>query len=881
MDGSGRTFGVSHNGDHDNEWASSETSPLLAPAAPPSSSSNRPYPIKTWSAGSTRAMGLHAIGTGPLSGLPLNRPRPSSLYLPSPWQDFSSPSSRPSTRRAGLEILFRKSRNYDDVSSDAALQDQALESTGYRIWYKDYSTIDWIHDLIKERVRLRQLRSIKGFYGFLLNNIDAAQAWILVFLIAISSGFVASLIDIGQEWLTGIKNGYCSNNVFLSRHACCEHGNVAAVLANTACDAWIPWNDPDRSPFGTHELLWSYLVYVAAGAAMATIAAVLVRLTADFREIHDDSSDRSSPLQSSVVVDPDTIKSKPRKIVYHSAGSGIPEVKTILSGFVIRGFLGFKTLVVKSVGLMLSVSSGLSVGKEGPIVHIACCVGNVLSRFFKKYARNEGKRREILSSSAAAGVAVAFGSPIGGVLFSLEEVSYYFPSKTLWKALFCALIATVTVKTVNPIGNGKLTMFEVSYTSSWYFFEIPVFVMLGIICGCYGALFIKCNMWWQKLRANSFLRNHPVTEVFVLALATGAINYSNAFARIGTANLVGQLFAQCPENDPGLGNICSMSEMGTVTSVLLQCLVIKAVLTVITFGSKIPAGIFIPNMAVGACVGRLIGMGLLSLHSMYPRHAFFAECPAEGTCITPVIMMEITGTLLHSVPIMLSVLTAKWVADGFGRQSIYDCIIELNNHPFLETKQELLAHNSVSTAQVMDPVVDTIDIGMTYTIEELEDKLDRLYHTSYGSDGGFPLVEGDNVLVGWIYCAELQHALGEARLASPHQPIFFKKPSYLASTSSTPALNFETTNNRLLGSSRPPSLNIITGQVVEVDEEGNDLGIWCNWSPLTVPMSASMDLVVEIFVKLGAKVLLITKGAGGQVCGALHKKKLIHYLKEA
>jgi chloride channel 3/4/5 len=57
-----------------------------------------------------------------------------------------------------------------------------------------------------------------------------------------------------------------------------------------------------------------------------------------------------------------------------------------------------------------------------------------------------GKRREILSASAAAGVAVAFGAPIGGVLFSLEEVSYYFPMKTMIRSYCCAMVAAVVLK---------------------------------------------------------------------------------------------------------------------------------------------------------------------------------------------------------------------------------------------------------------------------------------------------------------------------------------------------------------------------------------------------------------------------------------------------
>lgn len=58
------------------------------------------------------------------------------------------------------------------------------------------------------------------------------------------------------------------------------------------------------------------------------------------------------------------------------------------------------------------------------MVHIACCIGNIFSYLFPKYGRNEAKKREILSAAAAAGVSVAFGAPIGGVLFSLEEVIF-------------------------------------------------------------------------------------------------------------------------------------------------------------------------------------------------------------------------------------------------------------------------------------------------------------------------------------------------------------------------------------------------------------------------------------------------------------------------
>ena len=100
-----------------------------------------------------------------------------------------------------------------------------------------------------------------------------------------------------------------------------------------------------------------------------------------------------------------------------------------------KGFLGFWTLLIKSICLPLAIASGLSVGKEGPSVHYAVCTGNVISRFFDKYKRNAAKTREILSACAAAGVAVAFGSPIGGVLFSLEV--RFSPFQSLYSTLIC------------------------------------------------------------------------------------------------------------------------------------------------------------------------------------------------------------------------------------------------------------------------------------------------------------------------------------------------------------------------------------------------------------------------------------------------------------
>ena len=87
----------------------------------------------------------------------------------------------------------------------------------------------------------------------------------------------------------------------------------------------------------------------------------------------------------------------------------------------------------------------------------------------------------MLSAAAAAGISVAFGSPIGGVLFSLEQLSYYFPDKTMWQSFVCAMVAAVTLQAFNPFRTGKLVLYQVTYSSGWHGFEMVPFVLLGIV----------------------------------------------------------------------------------------------------------------------------------------------------------------------------------------------------------------------------------------------------------------------------------------------------------------------------------------------------------------------------------------------------------------
>ena len=237
------------------------------------------------------------------------------------------------------------------------------------------------------RRRFRFLRKKHSILGLILEN---SQSWILISLIGISIGFIAGWIDVSAAFLTDLKSGFCTKGWYATRKSCCKY----MMDANEECSEWKDWSAAIL--WFSNLFLVNWFFYIFFSTLYATLCAFLV--------IH---------------------------LSLYAAGSGTAEIKTILGGFMIKGFLGIRTLAIKVIGLPLSVASGLAVGKEGPMIHVASCVGNIFPRLFPKYKGNEAKKREILSASCAAGVAVAFGAPIGGVLFSLEELSSFFPSKTM------------------------------------------------------------------------------------------------------------------------------------------------------------------------------------------------------------------------------------------------------------------------------------------------------------------------------------------------------------------------------------------------------------------------------------------------------------------
>lgn len=539
-----------------------------------------------------------------------------------------------------------------------------------------------------------------------------------------------------------------------------------------------------------------------------------------------------------------------------------------------KGFLGFWTLVIKSVALPLAIASGLSVGKEGPSVHYAVCTGNVISRLFEKYKRSASQTREILSACAAAGVAVAFGSPIGGVLFSLEEMSSYFPLKTMWRSYFCALVATAVLAAMNPFRTGQLVMFQVHYDRSWHFFEVVFYIIIGIFGGLYGAFVMRWNLRAQAFR-KKYLTKYAVLEATLLATGTAIICYSNMFLRIDMTESMEILFLEC-EGAEDYNGLCDKSNRWRMVMSLMIATILRVLLVIISYGCKVPAGIFVPSMAIGASFGRMVGILVQALHEAYPDSVFFAACQPDVPCITPgtyaflgagaalsgimhitvtvvVIMFELTGALTYILPTMIVVGITKAVGELFGKGGIADRMIWFSGFPFLDNKEEHTFGVPVSSVMTSD-IVMIPTTGLT-----MKDLEHLLRQDTYQ---GFPIVEDrvSKILVGYIGRTELRYAIDRVKR---ERSISSNAKCYFSPSSMNPTT---------------PATATTPGPIVTFDAIASssvDFSRFIDSTPVTVHPRLSLETVMELFRKIGPRVILIEYH--GRLTGLVTVKDCLKY----
>lgn len=572
-----------------------------------------------------------------------------------------------------------------------------------------------------------------------------SKTFVTLTAMAIMIGLFAGFIQIFTETLVNWKTGHCARNFLLNKSFCCSEAALE-ILTNSSTTK-ITKNDKSLPYFYLHKRdelqcidqgLWiewdgnfkPFTIFITLSLSFALLSTLLVQYIAPM-----------------------------------ATGSGISEIKVWISGFEYKSnFLNLTTLIVKSIALPLAISSGLSLGKEGPSVHYATCCAFLMTNWLLKKKLTYSSQFEYLTAGGSAGVAVAFGAPIGGVLFGLEELSSAtdFNSNTLWKSYYVALIAVTTLKCINPFRNGKIILFNVTYDKNWKVGEVPVFIVLGIFGGLYGKYISKLNIQYVHFR-KVYLKNWPTQEIIILALITSFISYFNEFLKLDMTESMGILFHECTkldddENSVFAHRLCYLDEHThvfefiTVMSSLFMATIIRSCLVIISYGAKVPAGIFVPSMAVGATFGRLVslfverficGTGTITSGAYAFLGAAATLCGITNLTLTVVvIMLELTGAFIYIIPTMIVVAIARIILNSSETSGIADQMIKVNGFPLIEYEMEPEVKDfmeGIKVEQIMTKKL--ITLNETMFVSELEQ---LIYSNSQNSNN---INTNDNKLV--------------------------------------------------------------------------------------------------------------------------------------
>ncbi|XP_008283004.1 chloride channel protein 2-like isoform X1 [Stegastes partitus] len=407
-----------------------------------------------------------------------------------------------------------------------------------------------------------------------------------------------------------------------------------------------------------------------------------------------------------------------------AVGSGIPEMKTILRGVVLKEYLTFKTFVAKVIGLTCALGSGMPLGKEGPFVHIASLCAALLSKFMSLFGgiyENESRNIEMLAAACAVGVGCCFAAPIGGVLFSIEVTSTFFAVRNYWRGFFAATFSAFIFRVLAVWNRDEETitaLFKTRFRLDFPFDlqELPAFAVIGIASGFGGALFVYLNrlivQFIRKQKAiNRFLMKKRLLYPALVTLLISTLTFPPGFGQFMAGKLTqkeslvtlldNRTWAKqgIAEDFDYIGHSQAWKHPQlNVFVTLVLFIVMKFWMSALATTIPVPCGAFMPVFVIGAAFGRLVGESMAAwfpdgIHTdgtIYPivpgGYAVVGAAALSGavthTVSTAVIVFELTGQISHILPVMIAVILANAVAQSL-QPSLYDSIIRIKKLPYL------------------------------------------------------------------------------------------------------------------------------------------------------------------------------------------------------
>lgn len=429
-------------------------------------------------------------------------------------------------------------------------------------------------------------------------------------------------------------------------------------------------------------------------------------------------------------------------------GHGVPEVMeaVALKGGVIRK----RITVVKTLASALSIGSGGSVGRVGPIVEIGSGIGSAVGQILNVSA---DRMRTLVGCGAAAGIAATFNAPIAGAMFALEIILGDFGIAAFTPIVVSSVTATVISRTYLGAFPAFITP-QYTMVSIW---EIPIYIIFGLFAGIIGVVFTTVL--------------YKTEDVF------GAIKipeYMKAAVGGALLGIIGIFFPHVF----GVGfDSIGLALLGKISWYLLLCLVfIKIISTSISIGSGSTGGIFAPSLFIGSMLGGAFGY---VIHNAFPgvtatsgaysivgMGAIFSAT-THGPLTAILMLFEMTGDYKIILPLMLSCILSTVIASQIKRDSIYTLKLSRRGVKIRAGKDiNIMKSLLVKEAMTMDVV--TIPAGMP--LKKL------IKFTLASKHSSFPLVDGEGMLAGIVTFQDFkeivfEEGLGDLIVAKDISPV--------------------------------------------------------------------------------------------------------------
>ncbi|KAI5625402.1 chloride channel, voltage-sensitive 2b, partial [Silurus asotus] len=477
-----------------------------------------------------------------------------------------------------------------------------------------------------------------------------------------------------------------------------------------------------------------------------------------------------------------------------AAGSGIPEMKTIVKGVMVKDHLSLNTLLAKLVGLTCALGSGMPLGKESPFVHIGSICAAQLGRFrtyISGAKESESEAIELLLAGTAVGIACCFGSPIGGILYSIEVATSFYMVQCYWKAYVAATISAVIFR-ILPVWSGYnegiIPLFNTDFRLEFPYElkEFLAFGVLGILSGLFGAFFVFMNSTMVRFirsprRISKFLVKTRVLYPAIITLVIATLTFPPGFGQFMAGELTQRetllaLFdnhtwykhLQGDHFDHSDHSVAWKHPRVGVFATLTISVIMKFFMSAVAISMPLPCGAFVPAFVIGAGLGRLVGEvaavvlpeGVHSngtVYSVIPGSYAVAGAAAMSgaathTISTAMIVFELTGQINFLFPIIFSVIVANIVAQSL-QPSLYDALIRIRKLPYpVEATWDDKEKSGITVENIMRKNVKYITLGSTY--RDLGNILLNKLRT-------LPLVKSEDsmILLGSIERAQLQTLL--------------------------------------------------------------------------------------------------------------------------